>query len=455
MDSKRDLFLAVSQQSSVIRARRLCLGVVTFAGVFALTAGGVLAQEPPAPPTKEIEEIRRAEEDAKGLMGDWDQHYLVVDQATDNIFQQQGWTSESDQYARNLMREVGRISPWKPQERGKVFMNSLQARYTLTEDQRTTLDADIQKETMTVAMKHFKSVFPVALEIMKARSSGQPFTPEQVQRWSKAFQPVMDESIGAVDRVVGRLEKTMTEDQRKILQNDTQALHKRHQDVQKMVERWEAGQWTPTDWGLQNDPIHAGVMSQYNAAQTEKDRLVQAANAKANQSEQSIARDESTWEAYVRQFCEQYECTDAQRTQAGAILKSCRKEALDYLAARRDQIAKNEAAGKSADVAPGEREKAARELERLMTPIGDIFNRLKAQLVGLLTSAQRAKFGAPTATPAPAKPATPPLRPAPQPPPTPTLPPAATQPAASSAPAASQPAAPPPAPAATQPAPPA
>lgn len=378
--------------------------------------------EPPVP-EDDLAKVRQVQEGARQL-GDWDTQYRVIEDATDHIFQQQGWTSESDQYARGLMREVGRISPWNTQERQQVFMDGLQSRYTLTQDQRTTLQNDIQREAMTVAMKHFKTTLPVAVEIIQTRAKQQPFTAEQVQRWSRALRPLMDESIGSVDRVVGQLEKTMTEEQRAKLRADVDALRKRHQDVSKLMEKWQAGQWTPLDWGLQNDPVHATAVAQALAAEAEKTRLVEEARRRTEE-EGRVARDESTWEAYVKRFCDQYQCTDAQRTQADAILKSSRKEALDYLSARskdieglRSQLAGN---GKPAE----EQQRLNAELERLQAPVQEVFNRMKSRLEAqVLTTEQRAKFGPPSppkpvvAAPPPSKPnAAPPKPPADSPPP--------------------------------------
>ena len=240
-------------------------GVVGFVCVFGLlgsaAARPAVAQEPkPSNPSPDLKAMQQIQEDAQKL-GDWDNQYRVIEDATDNIFQQQGWTSESDVWSRSVFRNVGRVSPWKPQERQKIFLDELQQRYKLTLDQRTALDGDIQREAMGVAMKHFKETLPVAMEILKTRAANQPFTAEQVQRWSKTIKPVMDDSMTAVERVVGKLDKTMTEEQRAALQGDLKAFRKRHQDMQKMVYKWQAGNWNPTDWVLQNDPIHAGAVA--------------------------------------------------------------------------------------------------------------------------------------------------------------------------------------------------
>ena len=59
---------------------------------------------------------KEIEKQAKG-MGPWDQHQPVIEDATDQVFEQQGWTSEPDRYARELIREVDRLPPWQQHER--------------------------------------------------------------------------------------------------------------------------------------------------------------------------------------------------------------------------------------------------------------------------------------------------------------------------------------------------
>ncbi len=414
--------------------------VIGLASLLAWSGRAAVGDDPPIA-EDDLAKVRQVQEGARQL-GDWDTQYRVIEDATDRIFQQQGWTSEADQYARGLMREVGRISPWNAQERQRVFMDGLQSRYELTEDQKTILQSEMQREAMQVAMKHFKSTLPVAVEIIQTRAKQQPFTAEQVQRWSKALRPLMDDSIGSVDRVVAQLDKTLTEAQRAKLRADVDALRKRHQDVTKLMEKWQAGQWTPLDWGLHNDPLHAAAVAQALAADAEKTRLAEEARQRLEE-EGRISRDESAWDAYVKRFCDQYQCTDAQRTQADAILKGSQKEARDYLNARgkdieglRAQLAGN---GKSAE----ERQRLATELERLQAPVQEVFNRMKARLEGqVLTTEQKTKFGSPpppqspAAVPPPPKPAPPPQQPPPAPPEKPKAAPpvATTQPAPGPAP---------------------
>ncbi len=351
------------------------------------------ADAPPKASAKQIKQLGQLEETAEKL-GSWENQYQFLEDATDNIFRQQGWDSEADQYARNLVRDVGRISPFKPHERSKVFMDNLQVRYGLTHDQRTLVYNNMQQETIKVTMKHLKSSLPIALEIIRTRTSQEPFSAEQVQRWSRVMKPLMDDSLSSLQSVVERLGKTMTREQRARLDVDMKALLRRHHDVEKMVAEWQAGNWNPTHWGLQNDPVHAGAMADYLAAEAEKNARVEEARLKKGLDEDKIATDESTWDLYVRRFCSKYECTDAQRTQADSILKSSKKVAFNHRNARRLLIEKYERVSKTAESAE-ERAVGATLLKGQLARIGLIFERMKNRLhLQVLTTEQRMKFAA-------------------------------------------------------------
>jgi len=435
--------------------REAFAAAVVGSAIFMSLIAPLAAQEPPS--AEDIEKVRQVQKDAETI-GSWDQQYMIIEQAADNMFQQQGWSSESDQYARSLMRDIGRIPPWEPQKRQELFMGSLQTRYGLSDDQRTSLNGEIQREAMMVTAKNFRDILPVAMEVVKTRANGEPFTSEQVQRWSKALKPLMNDSLAAMQRVTDNMKKDMTPEQRKLLEADVEALTKRHRDVEKMMVRWEAGQWTPTDWGLQDDPIHYSTASADAAKNAEKDALVQqAVDGKQPLNEAAAATDESEWDRYVRQFCEKYGCTDSQRASAQGILKNSKQEAISFRNARREQIAQIEKLLQAADT-PDKRKAHQDELQRQLAPITDIFNRMKSRLYEqVLTTEQRKKFPMePAAQPHAAKPARVPSapvpaaassQPAPQAPPqaAPPQPASTSQPAPTPVPPASQPASPAPA----------
>lgn len=354
-------------------------------------------QEPrPLPlPPDQLKQANEVMEAAKKI-GPWESQTQVLEEATDHFFLQQNWNSEPDQFARQLMRDVGRIAPWNPHERQDVFLNAVQERLKLTHDQRSQLDNSFRQETMTFAMKHFKDVVPIMLDVAKARANNDPFTPEQVQDWSNRLRPMMDEGMQVIQRVSSRLEKTMTAEQRELLQADMRAFVRRHEDSKKLVEKWAAGGWSPADWGLQNDPVHAGAMAEHRAREAEKNALVEAKRGTQMPDEKTASMDESAWDKYVKWFCSAYQCDERQRVQADAILKKSKKDAIAYREHKKDLIAQWERriAGEKDASKLGA---AQTELQRLLAPITQTYDRMKRQLASLLTGAQRQKFGDPLA----------------------------------------------------------
>jgi hypothetical protein len=335
----------------------------------------------------QLDQAREVMETTKAM--GWDRQYQFIDQATDQMFVQQGWNSEPDQFSRNVLREVGQIPPWQPRQREEAFMNAVQTRLSLSQDQRSMLNKDMQREGMMLAVRHFKEVLPVALEVAKTRAADEPFTAEQVQRWSSALQPIMDESLQTVERVSKKLEKTMTEEQRKKLRADMDALVKRHHDVEKLMVKWQKGEWSPKDWGLQNDPVHAAAMAQIAAG--EQSGI--GPDGKPLVDDSRVGQNENEWDKYVKQFCEKYECDAAQRTKADAILKSSKREAIAYRDSRREIVKQYEAIMKSPTESAARKAEAATELSKDLAPIGAIFKRMKDRLYAdILTTQQRMKF---------------------------------------------------------------
>lgn len=337
---------------------------------------------------------RQIEETAKG-MGPWDQHLRIIEDATDKFFQQNNWTSEPDQYARSLLRQIEKIPPWQQHDRQKVFLDGLQSRYGLSEDQKSLLDKEVHQVGMQVSMKHFATLAPIAMDMIRTRAKGEPFTPDQVAGWMRQLGPVMDDAKKAMDDVSAKLGATMSESQKEIFDRDVKALLKRHNDVVKMVDKWKSGGWTPMDWGLQNDGPHAAMVAEMQRRDAEKNNLTEQKEfSKPLGDGNAKATDEDTWEKYVRHFCTYYDCDERQKSQAFGILKDVQKQAVGYRSAHRLDIEKAEAAVKDA-VSAERKAYSAKELERQLAPIGELFNQLKTRLdATVLTTEQRTKMPA-------------------------------------------------------------
>lgn len=371
--------------------RAMVVGCVVWACV-GPWASPVWAEDAPKATKKQLKQMGKLLKDTAAL-GSWESQVPFIEQAMNNVFSQYGWDSAEDRYARELVRNVGAIPPWKPHERSRAFLDSAQERYGFTHDQRLALQANMQREGMAVTRKHLVKMLPVVMEMVGTRAKQEPFTAEQVRRWSNAFEPMMADALESVERVTSQLKEKMTPEQRAKLDADMKALVRRHRDVEKMVKKWQAGNWNPTDWGLQDDPIHAVAMLEYRASEAEKNLRVREARASKELDESKFATNESLWDLYVRHFCTKYACTDGQRTSASAILKGCKQRALAHRHARRERISKCERLSKAGEDEAVRKHYAA-ELERELVPISQIFEELKTRLYArVLTTAQQKRFG--------------------------------------------------------------
>lgn len=351
--------------------------------------GGTRASSTTEDPVALQKEIEKT---AKG-MGPWERHRAVITEATDNMFRQKGWNSESDVFTRGVLRDVEQLPPWQYQERQEVFMNHMQTRYNLGEEDKTFLSGQMQREMMAVGIKHFRTMAPMMMEIIKLRSQNLPFTPDLVQKWSRNLDPVMADAKIAVEKVAARLAERLDPQARKQLKADMKALVRRHDDMVASVQDWKKGKWTPTEWGLQNDPIHGRIMQRLQAVDDEKTTLTEIKEAR-DRSLDTFGKDsdESTWKKYVRMFCIKYECDTLQTDTAHGIRRSSEREAKNSRDTRKKDIEKLESLLAAAET-DKERAYYQRNLDRQLKPITLIFDRMCRKLVGnVLTSKQRLRF---------------------------------------------------------------
>lgn len=347
------------------------------------------ADPPPQVPAALIEQ-------AKSL-GPWENHAEMETAALESVFNRNGWDSEPDRFAFDLVTRVNRIPPWEQQERMNAFLGGIQERLDLNPDQRRLVSRKMQYESMRIGMNHLTEVLPIATEAIQARASGQPYTAEQVARWSKVFRPIAEEGREAIERVSRDLAKTMTPEQRDKLRADVNALLRRHKGVISQMREWEEGGWTPEAWGLENDPIQQGqgldgAARVSAAAAAVSDDVEGSRRGQQTPATDAAANFETEWARYVREFGQRHEFTPAQRESGAAILKDMETRARrwrDANTARLTDLRERIKSGGRGAAATS----AGEDLKKLNKPIDDMFEELKGRLRSLLTSEQRSRTG--------------------------------------------------------------
>ncbi|MCB9865080.1 MAG: hypothetical protein H6816_00360 [Phycisphaerales bacterium] len=297
-------------------------------------------------------------------LGDWENIYEEMAPGVDAFWQQQGWNDEADRFALETFHEVASVPPWQVAERINRLLGAVRSRYALTEDQYLELQTRTYSFLGAMAWRHGRTLYSQTKEAVETRLDGEPFTPQQVARWTRDSRDVLDDARAQVERVSGEFARTFTPDQRDIFERDMESYHRRMETVDKLRARWAAGGWRPEDWGLQNDPL-------YRKART-------AAENEADSDGPAVDRfDELAWARYVREFVNQFQLDDAQATAAWSILDELLGRAADYRRLHRDEMA---------DAADD-----AQAYAKLQAPIGELFDELKQRLRPIPTSAQRNK----------------------------------------------------------------
>lgn len=339
--------------------------------------------------------------------GQWDGHAQLEMRAMERVFDRQGWKSEEDRFAMQVVQRVNAIPPWNQADRQNAFLDALTERYKFNSDQRRQINRIMQRETMRFTINHFKDIAPIALDAIKTRASGQPYSAEQIAEWSKTLSPLAEQAREAFERSVRELSKDMTEEQKAVLKRDVSAVLRRHKAFASQMKDWEKGEWKPEDWGLDGDPIQSGAKENASSAKVASDaseldlaRAREAAIKSAAEGNRSdggrmgnINADgrllqENEWERYVREFCDRHACTDPQRKSAQGVLRELLTRARDWRAANGQRI--EEARAKLGKAQSADQQKPLREqLETMEKPLSNMFEELKRRLDALLTAEQR------------------------------------------------------------------
>jgi hypothetical protein len=290
-------------------------------------------------------------------LGDWETHHAYAMSAMERIFERNGWDSEADEFAREVVREVDAIPPWAPQERLDRFMELFSDRYALDEPQERHFREVLLEESSRLFARQSGRIMQYAPEVIRTRAAQEPITAEQVARWATLMMPVLEDAARTNRRVVERLLPELDPTQQEMLRGDVEAHARRLDVLQQMARSWQQGEWRPEDWGLEEDPIQTGAVASDQAPQADQaDPTARTPGerqaAAVDEGESPAARDRSTnrlpaggvpvpspaggvagggrhtgrddhpWADYVRQFIRKYSLDADQERSAWRIYDS-------------------------------------------------------------------------------------------------------------------------------------
>lgn len=320
---------------------------------------------------------------------DWDEQAREIDHVLSNVWRQNGWNDEADQFARELARDVSQVPPWEFTRRFDLATSRVADRYGLDDASRGKLRGVIAREAAGMFVRHAPMMAAHGREFLAARLRGQPFDAGQVSRWAADDERIMPEVRECVQRLVNEIQPLMPEDRREVLQRDVASFQRRAAYIDTMRERWKRGEWRPEDWGLQDDPIHRAT------SQARPDEPAVAPQAEPVQSEPAMSAppeprhwksyDPKTWRAFVREMETELKMDAGQRVAAWSVHDELKLRATEYLNLHRD----------AAGLVP-ERERGEHPVYE---PVRTLFAEMQARLDAIPTTAQRSQHQPQPSTP--------------------------------------------------------
>lgn len=347
-----------------------------------------------SPPTKSFHEAVQFTERLKEL-GPWQTHYRTVTHMVDQMFTRNGWNSEPDLFVRSLVTRVSAMPPWDVRGRIDTVVGQLSTRYQLSPDQRAELGKRVWRDTITMTTRSFPAVLPTLKDMLETRTSGEPFTAEQVSQWMRTIRPIMKRNLTYVQGSISEFRESLTPAQCAILDRDLVAADRRITTWFTHMRVWERGQWTPEDWGLQGDAIHRRAANRPQLAgrkpRAQRQRTAPPAEI-VSPSGRRMTRDQDPWAQHVQRFITRYKLDEGQQTSAWSIYEELRSRADQWLASHADELAKIEALARDG-VDAESRRAAEKRLDEQTEVVQQMFEELKSRLDDLLTSDQRARGG--------------------------------------------------------------
>ena len=315
-------------------------------------------------------------------LGDWEHEADLGRHYFDRVWTENGWSSDADQFARQVGRTVVEIPPWNLQGRLEKFGDLIQERYQLDERQRRVLAGAVQRELIGLTMRHAATILQQTREAVGARVRGEPFTADQIAKWTRDSEPLMADARRGVERIAERLGKHLTPDQQKLLAADMKSYDKRKAFYKRLRAEWADGRWKAEDWGLENDRVQRGTAGDGAPPRLRRGENVPDPESRRAGNEPSPGvwpYDESTWARYATDFIARYGLDPSQKRAVQSILTELVARAGEYRQAHKAELDA---------IAPLER-----ATHKKLDPIRALFQELEQRLDTVPTGAQSRRAG--------------------------------------------------------------
>jgi hypothetical protein len=369
-----------------------------------------------------FEELRRQGEtiaDKIKQLGPWEERAQQIERAINEYQIKEGITEEPLLALKDLAIAVGKHPPWDLNARLETAIQMIGDRYGLDDGGRRGFRRWAIGQGAKLFMKYGSRVFPVAQEVLDARLSGKPFTPEQVAKWSKAIRPLVEEAYAETMESLQSQIRTLPPDKQRAINADLAVVDRRHKiNMHKIKTEFETGKWKPGPFALTLNRAQ-GDTGAVEAETSGRNRFKGRPNADrgglpvasaapgpprlgdtrnhstvivSRQAQASPLPDESAWVAYVNSFCARYNLDKAQKQTAHSILKDLQEQARTYRGSHSEEISSLTQQLQSAESAEEKRGIQA-ELRQVLAGVDELFKELKARLENIPTSDQMRRGG--------------------------------------------------------------
>lgn len=299
-------------------------------------------------------------------LGDWEQQYAQIEKAINRIWEENDWSAEADVFARDLALEVAHLPPWDYVQRFQLASKRLSERYDFTPEQTAQVQGMALREMSGFVMGNSRVLLKQVREWVDATTNMEAITPERVAQWTKESDPLLQDAQKRFDRAVATLRKSLSPEQRAVLDQDLASYRKRMEYITQKRHAWAKGQWHPEDWGMDGDTFGGASVD----AAAGRDRAGRAKSLPRWKPYQP-----STWYAYVLHFEKRFKLDASQADAARSVHAELVERANYYISTHADTLR---------SVAPQ---------ERLTHPefssIRTWFEELRSRLESLLTRSQR------------------------------------------------------------------
>lgn len=322
-----------------------------------------------------LDHVMRISESARAL-GEWEDQASMIERAINRMWEENKWESEADQFAKGMALEVSSIPPWEVDQRYETFVGAVRERYHFTDQQTALFESRLLFHAGKMAFKNAGTMYRQTQEVVRTRLSGQPFTPDQIAKWTQESSELLQDARGEFESLAGAMAKTFTPEQREIYERDMESFHRRVEASNQLRARWAKGEWKPEDWGLDGDPVQSGQITPAERAEMGKKLRDFNRNPRPQPQRPPVtAYDETSWERYVREFIELYELDEGQADAALSILREVQLRAESYRMRHREELAQVFT--------------VARQTSRAYQPVRDLFEEMKRRLYPIPTDNQR------------------------------------------------------------------